>query len=200
MSYSKGSIILAGGESSRIGSPKPLTLFRGKPLIAHVIDKITLVVSEIIIAISKDMNPAPFEKLGGNVQVTFDGPGDRCPLRGFKAGLNASETEYIILLPCDTPFLKTELVEYLFNAAQGSNAAIPLWENGYLEPLCAVYNTNYFKKILNSDTPLSMRETIMMSERLKYVPVSELKRIDPSLLSFFNINTTKDLERAENAA
>ncbi|HIJ57857.1 MAG TPA: molybdenum cofactor guanylyltransferase, partial [Deltaproteobacteria bacterium] len=98
----------------------------------------------------------------------------------------------------DTPFLKKELVEIILAGIDNkSELIIPETSLG-LEPLCAVYSKNCLK---NLEHCLN-HEKLKIMGCLKKVPVkkiSEKKLLqkDPDFISFFNINTPEDLDKAE---
>lgn len=77
---------------------------------------------------------------------------------------------------------------------------VPLWPNGYIEPLHSVYNVSAALRASEAATEggnLRISNMIERLERTIYVPVEELRRFDPDLLTFFNINSKEDLKRAE---
>src|SRR5665647_373513 len=93
-------------------------------------------------------------------------------------------------MPCINP----EVVSYLFDCIDNYDAVIPIWNPDMLEPLHAVYRKTALLAYLESHDSLSLRSMIM-NLSAKYVPVDELKNIDPELLTFTNINKIEDLER-----
>ncbi|MDR3391375.1 MAG: molybdenum cofactor guanylyltransferase MobA [Sulfuriferula sp.] len=108
-------IILAGGESRRMGGQdKGLLPFAGTPLIQHVIQRIAPQVDELLI--SANRNLARYATYGYPV-IEDDGNGFLGPLAGMLAGLKAAHGEWVLTVPCDTPFLPANLVERLQQAA-----------------------------------------------------------------------------------
>ena len=88
------------------------------------------------------------------------------------------------------------LLEWCVN----NDAVIPQWPNDYLEPLQASYNTESAlaaaRKALK-DGKLNMYSMISRLEKVRYISTHALERIDPRLMTFFNVNTPKDLKKAE---
>ena len=54
------------------------------------------------------------------------------------SGLKAVEADFCLTLPCDMPFLKPAVADYLFGEAEGFEVAVPMWPNGRLETLLMV--------------------------------------------------------------
>lgn len=90
----------------------------------------------------------------------------------------------------------------LFEKAVGSDAAIPRWPNGDLEPLQSVYKVGKAlpaAKLALGQGAFRMVDMIKQLRRVTYVPVREIKRLDGDLVTFFNVNTEGDLVAAEAA-
>jgi molybdopterin-guanine dinucleotide biosynthesis protein A len=111
------------------------------------------------------------------------------------------QTEYSLLLPCDTPFLSREIATLLLDSCVGRSAVIPKWPNGWIEPLQAAYHTKSAiiatKKALEKGK-MDVRSMINCLRDIRYISTVILQKLDPELLTFFNINTFADLEKAES--
>src|SRR3989304_8116771 len=108
-----GALILAGGQSKRMGKNKALISFRNKPLLLHVVEKAAKVVHEINVVIAKDDSPSKYsEILPSAVKVLKDEISGNGPLAGILVGLQNIRSEYVVVLPCDSPFIKTEVLAY----------------------------------------------------------------------------------------
>lgn len=108
-------VILAGGESRRMGGhDKGLLIYDGQPLIQHVIQRIAPQVNELLI--NANRHPAAYAAFGYPV-VRDDSPDFLGPLAGMLAGLKAAQHEWVLTVPCDTPFLPADLVSRLSLAA-----------------------------------------------------------------------------------
>jgi molybdopterin-guanine dinucleotide biosynthesis protein A len=198
----KAVVILAGGFSRRFGQDKCLVNLFGKPLVLHVINRVSAMVNEKVVAVGSD---ALREKLSNvfksKIRVVVDKYEGQSPLVGALTGFESVDAEYSLLLPCDTPFVSIEVVALLLDLCANRGAVIPRWPNGYVEPLQAVYNTksaiNAAKKALDE----GKRDLLSMINHLngvRYVSTLVLQQIDPKLLTFFNVNTAADLKRAES--
>ncbi|WP_455369887.1 molybdenum cofactor guanylyltransferase [[Eubacterium] cellulosolvens] len=198
----RGVIILAGGPSKRFGKNKALIRLNNKPLIQYVIDQARKISEPIVVTISKNDSIKEFQKiLPSDIEIIRDDGSLKSPLTGLISGLNKFSGGYIATIACDMPFIKSEVLNLLFEKVIGFDLAIPRWPNGYLEPLLAVYE---FKKThqclsqLKIDNNTRVSDLISMLELVNYLDISEIKKIDPSLRVFFNINSINELKTAEN--
>ena len=197
----KGALILAGGKSTRFGGNKSLAELAGKPLIVHVFQTAALAAGEIVVAIGTEGSVDVYKKLlPSSVRLVKDRFLVKSPLVGIVTGFQAMKSEYSVVLSCDTPFVKEDVLRLLFKKAVRSDAAIPKWPNGDIEPLQSVYRVS--SAIPAAKQALSRREfrnvdMIRRLDRVTYVPVREIKRVDADLATFFNVNSRSDLRRAK---
>jgi len=106
-------------------------------------------------------------------------------------------SEYVAVVACDHPRASLRVMERLAGRARGRDGAVPLWPNGYLEPLHAVYRTEGLKRAVEEGVRRGERRLRKILEGLDlvYVPVEELRELDPGLDCFFNLNSPEDLRR-----
>jgi len=192
------SIILAGGKSSRLGRSKALQAIGGKSLIQWVIDCLAILSTEIIIATAHgEAIPCSSAVRIKTVADIYPGKG---PLVGIYSGLIASSSSRAIVVGCDTPFLSVSLLEYMTQICSTFDVVVPRIKDK-LEPLCAVYSKNcsgLMQGLLEQD---ELRISKLFSRvKVKYVEEDEINRFDPEHLSFFNINSQADLDRAKKLA
>jgi len=198
----KSVIVLAGGRGSRIGINKALTPLFGTPMILYVVARSLQVTEKVAVVIGRDDAVAAFRKvLPRNVTVLRDSVSRRSPLVGMLTGLESvlGAVEYSAVVPCDSPFIRPKMLQHLFQVAEGHEAAIPIWPNGYIEPLHSVYevqNTVRAIRIALKTELSSNRDMINHLKNVKYVPVEELRSYDPELRTFFNVNRPEDLRKA----
>jgi len=192
------SIILAGGKSSRLGRNKALQVVGGKSLIQWVIDRVTALSTEIIIATAHG-EAIPCSSAVA-IKTVADIYPERGPLGGIHAGLMASSSSRAIVVSCDIPFLSVGLLEYMTQICPVFDVVVPRIEDK-IEPLCAVYSRNCLvplQELLERDER-QIRKLFNMV-KVKYVAEDEIDRFDPQHLSFFNINSQDDLEKARKLA
>ncbi len=117
-------LVLAGGRGSRMGGvDKGLQLFRGKPLVRHAIDRFAPQVGTLMINANQNLDqyrafgfPVRSDSLAG-----FAGP-----LAGLQAGLAHCMTPYLATVPCDSPFLPTDLVARLAEGLASRRAQLAM--------------------------------------------------------------------------
>jgi molybdopterin-guanine dinucleotide biosynthesis protein A len=167
-------------------------------LIRHVLERVSEVTGNIVIVAR---TPRQMEKLKQVLQhdrITLDEMRAQSPLVGFLTGLRSLRTEYVFSTSCDAPFIQPRLVRSLFEFALGNDCAVPVL-NGRIEPLVAVYNR---RSALRASTvslahgKMTMLGMIAQLKKPVYVSKANLRRADPGLLSFQNVNTMTELSRA----
>jgi len=190
-------IILAGGKSSRVGLNKSKDQMKlsGRPLIDWVISKLTsldnLKEENIIIVGPKEKYPR-FKRV---VQDIFPQKG---PLGGIFSGLKASTSQYNLVVACDMPFLEVKLLQYMREEIDSNDIIIPLYNKEYIEPLCAIYSKKCLEIIeKNIQSGILSVRKIFPHLRIKFIEEEEIKKFDPKLYSFFNVNFKHDFRKAE---
>lgn len=198
----KSAVILAGGKSSRFNYiDKQSIRANDKALLLHVIESISDIVDEIVIAARDEGQKKNIEKTVefvdfSNVNLTIDDVLDFGPLGGILSGLKATSSDYSVILACDMPHINKNVVKLLFATSKGFDASIPMWQNGLMEPLCAVYAKDPMIKATKKAVKNKKRKVVWPISKLSdviFVPVEIIKKIDPKLKTFSNINDPKDL-------
>ncbi len=197
----KSAIVLTGGSSKRLGQDKGLLKLNEKPLIHYVLDKVSSVVDETLLVVSsKSQEKAYKQLLKSNVKTVIDKHDAESPLVGALTGFESAHGEYSLLLPCDTPFVSSQIVSLLLELCVSKDATIPRWPNSHVEPLQAAYYTQSALTAANKafkNKKMNMRSLIANLKKVLYVSTLVLKEIDPKLATFFNINAPEDLRKAE---
>jgi len=186
-------IILAGGKGSRINKNKALiTLPDGKALIQRSISVLKDLFTEILIVANQT---EPYEDFG--VQVVEDLMKGMGPLGGIFTGLAYSTSHFNFVIGCDMPFPQPGLIELLLEKCGDYDVVIPE-ASGEVEPLFAVYSKSCLPAILNrlQERDLKVRN-ILAKLKVRKIEEGEINRVDPERLSFFNINTDEDLQKAQ---
>lgn len=118
-------VILAGGQSRRMGgADKAFLRLAGRPLLAHVLDRLEPQVERVLISANGDI--ARFAGFGCLVLPDEKSQG---PLSGVLAALSAAAgmgATHVISAPVDTPFLPGDLVPQLLLASEGSDEGLAL--------------------------------------------------------------------------
>jgi len=196
----RGAIVLAGGQSRRLGRPKALVAVRGVPLVVRVVRAAREVADQVVV-VSRGGIAAQLERvLPFGVRLVRDRRRLQSPLVGLVTGASALRSPYVLSLGCDQPFLVRELLAALFARARGHDAAVPRRPNGMIEPLLAVYRRTAILRAALGALEADERSNQAMLDRMRdvrFVPVADLRRFDARGRSFVNVNTREDLARAE---
>lgn len=191
-------IILAGGLGTRMGNTrKGFIEINGRIIIERLLAVYHPLFQEIIIA-AREVDD--FKSFG--YPVAKDNFDARSSLTGIHAGLAAMQSSHGFFAACDAPFLQKGLVEALLSEVEPDfDIIIPLKEDGYREPLCAVYSKRCLK-FIEAQLERGDYKIIRFFEhvKVKEVPVARLKADDPDFISFFNVNRPEDLAEAERLA
>ncbi|RLG36683.1 hypothetical protein DRN79_04465 [Methanosarcinales archaeon] len=205
-------VILAGGNGQRFFPvEKCIAIFRKKPLVRHVVHRISPIASEIII-VARDQEQgnaiyhAAADAATSNATsstgsekklfITYDIIRDFGPLAGILSGLRSASHEFVFVTGCDMPFLNAKVVAFLFEEANGFDAVVPAWENGMIEPLHAIYRRDAMIEAAENTIKKGERRissAIAYLRNAKFVDVAEIRKIDAELCTFININTPNDL-------
>lgn len=137
-------IILAGGQSSRMGSNKALIPYLGKPLIQYSIDLAISFTNDILIS----ANTNDFDYLG--FPIVKDVYTVKAPLAGIHAGLKSSSSDWNLILTCDMPNITKELIEQLLSAVDDSLMMVVPHHDCFFEPLCGFYHRDIIPIIENN--------------------------------------------------
>ncbi len=152
-----------------------------------------------LLVIAKD--PAPYEALGFKT-LPDDPEFSRLsvPLVGIYTGLKAAVNGHILAVACDMPFISGKLALRLAELGLGHDAVVPV-TGGYKEPLFTVYSKTALARMRDAlkGGRLGLHRLFNDLDVL-YVYEEELKRYDPGLLSFVNVNTPEELDIAESLA
>lgn len=127
-------IILAGGQSSRMGANKALIEYLGKPLIQYSIDLALFFNNNLIIS----SNNQELVHLG--FPVVNDVFAIKAPLAGIHAGLKSSRSDWNLILTCDMPNVTTALIEKLLSNLDDNLRMVVPQHNNFIEPLCGFYH------------------------------------------------------------
>ena len=181
-------LILAGGRATRMGGvDKGLQLFRGTPLVSHVLQRLAPQVGPLLI--SANRNLGAYAALG--YPVVTDEQLDLGPLGGILAGLKQCTTEYLLTAPCDCPFLPFDLGTRLGTALiqQAADVAVACTDRG-VEPLFCLLRRSVMLDLqtylLGGGRKADGWYTHLRSVKVDYSGETE---------AFANINSIDDLRR-----
>lgn len=194
----RSAIILAGGRSSRLGVDKSLLQIQKKTMVEHVMENISDVVDEIIVvARDEEQGKAMISKIGA-VDIAYDSIPGYGPVVGILAGLKKARYEHVIALACDMPFVNSDVINLLFSLVKGCDAVVPRWPDGRIEPLHAVYKRKKMAGACEKAIEEGKRNILapLNTLQIHYLSTEAIKKIDPELKTFVNVNVPNDLEAA----
>ncbi len=210
----RAALIVAGGKARRFQSKqgewrdKALAELSGKPLLVHVVEAAVKVVDEVVVCVNDEQREQTYlnvlEKRNlSNFRFAVDEKISHVsgPNVAIMSGLKASQAEFCLTLPCDVPLITPNVIEYLFDAASDMDIAVLIWPNGRLETLIMVLRRNRAVEV--AETLCSLRRPRSDDiprglTNIRFVsPVGEMKRLDPELRSFVNINHPEDLAKPQ---
>ena len=188
-------VILAGGENKRFnGQEKAFIRINEKAIIGHILQAFNEFFDEIIVVTN---SPIPY--LQWKVHIVSDIYPMRSSLTGIHAGLFYTRTPYAFITACDTPFIQPSLINYILQTIQPKYDVIMPQTLAGIEPLCAVYSKQCLHPIQQQLTKGQLKiQAFFNKVRVKTLPEKLIRKIDPELISFFNINTPEDLKNASH--
>ncbi|MBN1847361.1 MAG: molybdenum cofactor guanylyltransferase [Deltaproteobacteria bacterium] len=176
-------VILAGGKSLRYGRNKALVKIDGIPLIERVIHVMRSLFRHLIL-ITNTPDDYAYLKLPMHEDL-IKGLG---PLGGIFTALMTIKNQAGFFVACDMPNLNRELIHYMVEIRCDFDAVVPRLQEG-TEALHALYGKRCLppiKHLIDSSQYQIFRFFPKVSVR--YVDENEIRRFDPQLESFFNIN------------
>jgi len=184
-------IVLAGGQGSRMGGvDKGLQPFRGKAMVEHVIERLAPQVEELLI--NANRNPGDYARFGHRV-IADEIPGFAGPLAGFERGLAHATGELVVTVPCDSPFLPSDLVARLRGRLEADGAQLAVARTGeQAHPVFCLMRREVLpslQRFLGS----GQRKIDRWYESLEVAQVA----FDDEADAFLNINTREELSRLE---
>jgi molybdenum cofactor guanylyltransferase len=184
-------VVLAGGKSSRMGRPKALLLFDGEPLILHIVRALKRMFAETVIVAAPEQELPDVPAILVRDEVAYQGP-----VGGIYYGLKAASGNFCFVTSCDVPFLNLALISHLTSQILNHDVVVPHWENRF-QPLHAAYRTSVLP-LLKEQLDRGQLRPVYLFDKVRTCRIGEdeIRRFDPEGLSFLNMNTPDDYERA----
>jgi len=177
-------LVLAGGQSRRMGRPKAWLEAGNTVLLRYVVDRLAPAFSEVMVSFAE---PEQMEQLVP-YRVVFDRKRAAGPLAGLEAGLLSARHDVMFAVGCDMPYVTRSLAELAVAAARSCDAAIPR-HDGLFEPVCGAYR----KTALPAIAGALDAGNFVAHDVVEYLDVTWLEGQDPD--QFESLNTPGDLER-----
>ena len=191
---SAGGIVLCGGKSTRMGTPKALLPFGPETMLQRVLRILSSLVAPIVVVAAADQE---LPELPANVILTRDEQPGRGPLEALRAGLKAlpERVDRAYVTSCDVPLLLPGFVTQMLEHSNGYDIAV-MEIDGFPHPLSAVYRRSVLAHV----------EALLAKDRLRPVFLFDAVRTrrvhpaemtsDPDLRTLRNLNTPDDYQQA----
>ncbi len=182
-------IIMAGGDSRRMGTDKSMLVVNGRPLIERICEQLRGSFEQILISAN---DAAKFAFLG--LAVIPDRIAGQGPLMGIASALNASDNELNFVVACDIPQIELRLVRRMLSEAaeSGADIVLPVGGDGKHEPLFAIYRNSALEAI----------DKVLSSGGRKISDVFPLCTVKYMEMegSLINLNTAAEYQRFQEEA
>ncbi|MFX1357227.1 MAG: molybdenum cofactor guanylyltransferase [Promethearchaeota archaeon] len=207
-------MILVGGRSNRFGTDKGLFKFKGKAFISFQLETLAHFNNDIfLVANSKQqiqnyIDEIDIRRLSAFI-IDEDHINKISKLRSPMLGLYSAFKELknlgypkVFALSCDNPLITYDFIKYMIDQSIAYDCCIPKWNNGFLEPLLAIYpTTKAYKTSLKSlkNNRYKLINIINQNWKINYISIEDkIKKVDPYLQSFKNVNNFEDINQLES--
>ncbi len=188
-------VLLAGGNSRRMGEDKRYLVVGEQTLLERGLAVLRSIFQEVLVVIAQDSLP-----LNVDARVVRDLVPDCGSLGGLYTGLTQAITPYIFVVACDMPFLDPAVITQ-FTSRRASADIVMAKLAARLHPMHALYGKGCLPVLEQMIRARQLKIQEMLSHpslRVQYVTEADLLTIDPSGRSFQNVNTPADLEVARS--
>ncbi|GEN30561.1 molybdopterin-guanine dinucleotide biosynthesis protein A [Cerasibacillus quisquiliarum] len=187
------SVILAGGQSSRMGTNKALLKLNNEFVIEKILKELRQLSQEVYI-VSNDTKIYDFL----NVPVIRDRYPGKGPLAGIETALYHIDKDIVIISPCDTPFIHKEVYQHLLNKLDTYDAVIP-YVNNRPQPLSGIYKKNVLP-VVQKQLQLNNLKVRSFFSKINVKYVYDFGQIADGIVEkhFFNMNYPDEYNRAKS--
>jgi len=175
-------IIMAGGQSKRMGTDKGQLQFKGKSFVENLVETLKDSFAELLISAN---DTDAYAHLG--VPVVPDTLVNAGPLSGLAAALGASNHELNFVVSCDSPVVVFPVVNRLLGGMEGYDCAVVMGDGGQLEPLFAVYRKSLLPRL---EAQLQAEKRSMHA----FLSQCRMKAVSVRKGTLVNINTPEEYQ------
>ncbi len=190
-----GGVVLCGGKSTRMGTPKATLPFGSETMLQRVVRLLSEVVSPIVVVAAREQSLPP---LSDSIRITRDEREAKGPLEGIRAGLSALPPliDAAYITSCDVPLLVPAFVERMIDLIGDHDIAV-MEIDGFAHPLSAIYRRDtlpHVESLLAADRlrPVFLFDAV----RTRRVKPEEMTIVDPELRTLRNLNTPEEYRAA----
>ncbi|MEM1927284.1 MAG: NTP transferase domain-containing protein [Acidilobaceae archaeon] len=194
-------VVLSGGASRRFQIEgegwvdKALYPIRGKPMIAHVIDKAARVADEVVVAVRDRERALLYERELG-VRSVLDDSRLSGPLAGVLGALRSSVCDKALVLPNDMPYLEHALLDHLVASLEDYDVSSPVLPNGLVATTVVAARCSVALWVLEELTKFPGRSRVADLHRgAPRVALLNAKRRGVHPIALLSINRRESLEK-----
>lgn len=188
-------VVLAGGKSRRMGTDKRHLSIHGKPLLDRVLSVLLEVFPEVLLVLAED----DISKQDERIRVVTDLVPGCAAVGGLYTGLYQSRYPSVFVVACDMPFINPAVIELFCQKGDVADLVLAQLVNG-LQPLHGLYSKEclpFLKEMIDAQDFRLQNMADKQSLTVHRIPEEDIKRVDPQLLSFLNLNSPADVELAK---
>lgn len=176
--------ILTGGQSHRLNTDKSLVQLDGKTLTEIIHQKLGSIFNNIYVVGKKNHFP--------DFDFIQDVKPVQCPLNGIVTALEHNTKEWIFIIACDLPLIRTSSINDLYDNINSNTQVVLPIVNNKIQPLCAFYH----RSVLQDFTNAVAHGHYALYRLFDRFNVTKVQVPDNSKEQFLNINYPGDLEKA----
>jgi molybdenum cofactor guanylyltransferase len=201
MTLSVAGIILTGGFSRRMGSDKALLSVPGREqvtFLAHLTGLLTTVCCEVVLVVRDEDQATRYKEYlttqeARSVRIVNDKVPSVGPLMGLYSGLSTIQTSHALVTAVDMPFMQKDMLSFLLSYTLNESLLIPVVDN-IPQVLLALYPRTILSilEICLQNGQRDLRSLLKIAP-VHYIEETQLRKVDPLLRSFVNVNTPGDL-------
>lgn len=183
-------IVLAGGQSTRMGFDKQLLRIHERRLMDSIVKNLKEEFQDIIIVSNRPELYGDFEETVIEDILKFKGP-----LGGMHAGFSIAKSKYAFVVACDMPRINMDYVKHMKKILDEENSLGCVTQYGdWIEPFSAFYSVDLADRIEKYlRTGRRSINGMIKDLNISYVPEDEARKFSPNWDMFLNLNTRNDV-------
>jgi len=176
-------LVMAGGESRRMGENKAFIVYHKKPQVYEAITLLNKICRNVFISCRKEHG----NLFNSNIKRIYDLDCAKGPMAGILAAFKQFPDKAWLVLPCDLPFIDLELVQYLLEKrVPGRPVTLFSSEGGRIEPLVSIWEPKSYEILQKS----AASEEYGITKCLNNCDIEIVKSPNPEKL--INVNTRQE--------